>query len=91
MTVVLWLMTLIPDPHGQAALMLCEALALALVESGLLPRSKVVEAIDGVIEVKHEIAGVSESVVVSAVSISLLQAISRSIDTARVSAPVVIC
>jgi hypothetical protein len=84
-------MTLIPDPHGQAALMLCEALALVLVESGLLSRSKVVEAIDGVVEVKHEIAGVSESVVVSVASISLLQAISRSIDAGRVSAPLVIC
>ena len=80
-------MTMPPDPHGQAALMLCESLALLLVENGILPKSQVVEAIDGIIEVKEEIAGVSESVVVSIVSIGLLRNIAQSIVAAAVPEP----
>ena len=80
-------MTMTPDPHGQAALMLGESLALLLVENGILPKSQVVEAIDGLIEVKEEIAGVSESVVVSIVSIGLLQNIAQSIAVSAVPKP----
>ena len=75
-------MELTPDPHGQAALMLCESLMLLLVEEGVIRKDQAVEAIDDVIEVKQEIAGVSESVVVSVASIGLLQGVSRSIDAA---------
>jgi len=35
-----------PDPHGQVALMLCESLLHVLVEEGVVPREKVIEAID---------------------------------------------
>jgi len=80
-------MTLTPDPHGQAALMLCETLALLLVEKGVLLKSQVIEAIDGLIEVKEEVAGVSESVVVSIVSIGLLRNIAQSIAAATVPEP----
>ena len=34
------------DPHGQVALMLCESLLHVLVEEGVVPREKVIEAID---------------------------------------------
>ncbi len=71
-----------PDPHGQAALMLCEGLMLLLVEKGVIDKSRVADVIDGVIEVKQEIAGVRESVVVSVTSIALLQAVARSISAA---------
>ena len=80
-------MTLTPDPHGQAALMLSETVALLLVENGILLKSQVVDAIEGIIEVKEEIAGVSESVVVSIVSIGLLQTIAQSIAAADVPKP----
>lgn len=80
-------MTLTPDPHGQAALMLSESIALLLVENGILLKSQVVDAIEGIIEVKEEIAGVSESVVVSIVSIGLLQTIAQSIAAADVPKP----
>ena len=73
-------MTLTPDPHGQAALMLCESLALLLVEQGVISKHQVIDAIEGIIEVKREIAGTSEPVVVSIASILLLQTISRSIS-----------
>ncbi len=75
-------MTLIPDPHGQAALMLCESLAHLLIARGTLAREELVEAIDGVIEVKREIAGTSESVVVSVASIVLLRAVAQSLSAA---------
>ena len=75
-------MELTPDPHGQAALMLCESLMLLLVEEGIIRKDQAVEAINDVIEVKQEIAGVSESVVVSVASIGLLQGVARSIDAA---------
>lgn len=73
-------MTLTPDPHGQAALMLCESLALLLVEQGVISKHQVIDAIEGIIEVKREIAGTSEPVVVSIASILLLQTILRSIS-----------
>lgn len=75
-------MTLTPDPHGQAALMLCESLACLLVERDLVSAEQVTNAIEGVIEVKREIAGTSESVVVSVASITLLRAVAQSLSAA---------
>ena len=75
-------MKLTPDPHGQAALMLCESLIVLLVEEGVIDRDQAVDAIEGVIEVKQEIAGTSESVIVSVASIRLLRAVAQSISAA---------
>lgn len=75
-------MKLNPDPHGQAALLLVESLLLLLIEKGVVRKEQVVEAIDGAIEVKQEIAGASESVVVSIVSIGLLRAVAQSLSAA---------
>lgn len=75
-------MDLTPDPHGQAALMLCESLMLLLIEKGVIDKVETADLIEGVIEVKQEIAGVSESVVVSLASITLLRAVARSISAA---------
>jgi hypothetical protein len=75
-------MNLTPDPHGQAALLLCESLLFLLIEKGIIDKTQMVEAIDGVIEVKQEIAGTSESVVVSMASIGLLRAVSGSLAAA---------
>ena len=72
-----------PDPHGQAALMLCESLMLLLVEEGIIHKSQAAEAIDDVIDVKREIAGETESVVVSVTSIALLKIVAQSISAAR--------
>ena len=68
-----------PDPHGQAALMLCECMLLLLVEEGVLPRDRVLDAIADVIDVKQEIAGTSESVAVGMTSIGLLRAVAQSL------------
>jgi hypothetical protein len=75
-------MKLTPDPHGQAALMLCESLMVLLVEEGIIRKEQAVETIETVIEVKQEIAGTTESVVISMASIGLLRAVSQSISAA---------
>ena len=62
--------------------MLCESLALLLISRGTVSREEVVDAIDGVIEVRREIAGTGGGVVVSVASILLLQTISRSMAAA---------
>ncbi len=70
--------------------MLCESFALLLIEQGIVDRHQVIDAIEGVIEIKREIAGASEPVVVSVTSILLLQTIMRSISAASPpEAPVV--
>ncbi len=63
--------------------MLCESLTLLLVERGIIHKVEATEAIEGIIELKVEAAGASESVVVSLASIGLLQNIARSVDAAR--------
>jgi hypothetical protein len=70
-----------PDPHGQAALMLVESLLLLLVERGVVQKEQVTEAIAGLVEVTQEIAGTSESVVIST-SIGLLRAVAGSLAAA---------
>ena len=71
--------------------MLIESLLLLLVEQGVIQKEQVIEAIGGIIEIKQEIAGRSESVVVSMVSIGLLRAIAGSLSAAGAPAgPVVI-
>ena len=43
-----------PDPHGQVVLMFCESLLHVLVEEGVVPREKVIEAIDLVADLVRE-------------------------------------
>ena len=69
-----------PDPHGQAALMLCESLVLSLIEQGTMTKAIAVETIDNIIDVKQTIAGDTESIVVSMTSIGLLRAVSQSVS-----------
>ena len=59
--------------------MLCECMLLLLVEKGVLPKGRVLDAIAAVIDVKQEIAGTTESVVVSMASIGLLRAVAQSL------------
>ena len=67
--------------------MLCESLMLLLVERGVIDKDQAAEAIDGVIEVKREVAGKRESVVVSMASIALLRAVAQSVAAATEPAP----
>lgn len=67
--------------------MLCESLMLLLVEQGIIAKDQAADAIDGVIEVKREIAGTRESVVVSIASIALLRDVAQSVAAATEPAP----
>jgi hypothetical protein len=67
--------------------MLVESLLFLLIEGGIVRKEQVVEAIEGVVEVKQEIAGKSESVVVSMASIGLLRAVSASVSAAVAREP----
>jgi hypothetical protein len=47
-------MTVRSDPHGEIALMLCESLLHVLVEEGVFPKEKALEAIATVVELVRE-------------------------------------
>ena len=53
-----------------------------LVENGSVAKTDVLATIDGIVEIKREIAGELESVVVSMASIALLKTIARSLSVA---------
>ena len=74
-----------PDPHGQAALMLCEGLMLLLLELGIISKDDAMQTIGDVIDVKQMIAGDTESVVVSITSIGLLRGVSQSMSASPVA------
>ena len=78
-------MDIIPDPHGQAAIMLLEALMLLLLERGIISKDSATETIEDIIDVKQTIAGDTESVAVSMTSIGLLRAVSQSLSASAVS------
>ena len=50
-----------PDPHGQAALMLCESLMLLLVKEGVILKDDAIGAVGDIVDVKREIARTTES------------------------------
>ena len=74
-----------PDPHGQAALMLCEGLMLLLIEQSVITKKDAAQAVEDIIDVKQMIAGDTESVVISMTSIGLLRAVSQSMSASAVA------
>ena len=68
--------------------MLVESLLLLLIEKGVIGKENVNEAVEGLVEVKQEIAGTTESVVVSMASIGLLRGVSTSLLAASLDGPV---
>ena len=68
--------------------MLVESLLLLLIEKGVISKEDMDVTIEGLVEVKHEIAATSESVVVSMASIGLLRGVSASLLAAPLNLPV---
>ena len=66
---------------------LCERMLILLVEQGHLPKERVLDAIAGVVEVKQEIAGRTEGVVVSMTSIGLLRAVAQGLSAVTAAQP----
>ncbi len=67
--------------------MLGEGLMLLLMQKGIISGSEATELIDEIIAVKREMAGTSESVVVSLASIGLLRAVSQSVSAFNEPSP----
>ena len=68
-----------PDPHGYAAMLLCESLMITLIRNGILRQAEALEAIADVLDVKREIARSTDGVLVSIASIGLLRGVERSL------------
>ncbi|QJP12631.1 hypothetical protein G3545_02490 [Starkeya sp. ORNL1] len=68
---------------AQAALMLVESLALALVESGVLTSDKVVDAFENVVETKRRMGEESEDAMVAAKAGGLISNIVNSLRLAH--------
>jgi hypothetical protein len=69
-----------PDPHGQAAMMLCDGLILLLIEKGIIDKDRVADLIEGLVEVQQESAGVRERAEGSMTTTALLRAVGGSIS-----------
>jgi hypothetical protein len=67
-----------PDPQGRVALMLCENLFHLLVEEGVIPKAKAMEAIEGVAELIRETADTGNPASASSVAADLVEAIAKS-------------
>jgi aspartyl-tRNA(Asn)/glutamyl-tRNA(Gln) amidotransferase subunit A len=74
-----------PDPHGQAALMLCESLMITLVGNGMLAKSQALETLADAVDTRREIASSTKRVVVSIVAIGLLRGIEQSLAALAVA------
>jgi hypothetical protein len=68
-----------PDPHGQAALMLCESLLYLLVEGGVIGKERAAEAIDAIIDLQREMIDNDEAADASRTALGLLQSIAQSL------------
>jgi len=69
--------------HGQAALMLVESVLLVLIETGIVAKEQMVEAIEAVISSKRDLAEEEERRAVSEAAIGLLSGIANSLRAAR--------
>jgi hypothetical protein len=71
------------DATAQAALMLVESLALALVENGVLTSDEVVDAFENVVDTKRRMGEESEDATVAAKAGGLISNIVNSLRLAR--------
>jgi hypothetical protein len=77
-----------PDPlkihlaEAEGAIMLLNALMLVLVEHGVVPVDKMIEAIDIVIETKRNAIGAGQHPEISEIAIGILAALATSISVA---------
>ena len=67
-----------PDPGGQVSLMLCESILHLLVEEGVIPKAKALEAINGVVELVREIDQTGKRPAANRSATSHIEAIAES-------------
>lgn len=80
---------LVTHATAQAALMLVESLALALIENGILDREEVVDAFENVVETKRRLGAESEDTAVAAKAVGLVNIIVNSLRLAGDRRPAV--
>ncbi len=73
--------------EGQAALWLSESLILALINSGIMDKDRMLEAVDVVIDAKRAMAISGKEAGIATASIALLASISASIAAAQEKTP----
>ena len=66
------------DPQGRVALMLCESVLHVLVEEGVLTKTKVIEAIETVLELTRDAAEAAPLENMNQAAVSLVEAIAKS-------------
>ncbi len=73
--------------EGQAALWLSESLILALINSGIMDKDRMLEAVDVVIDAKREMAISGKEAGIATASIALLASISASVAAVQEKTP----
>lgn len=68
--------------EGEAALMLVESLAIALVEQDLLSREQMADVIETVIETKRRSGGDTEHAAISDAALGILSTLANSVSAA---------
>ena len=66
------------DPQGRVTLMLCESLFHVLVEEGVITKAKVMEALEGIVELTREMADSGNPAVAGGDAADLVEAIATS-------------
>jgi hypothetical protein len=67
-----------PDPAGQVSLILCESILHLLVEEGVIPKAKALEAINGVVELVRKIDQTDKHPAANRSATSHIEAIAQS-------------
>jgi hypothetical protein len=64
-----------PDPDGQVSLMLCESILHVLLEEGVISKARVLDAINGVVELARESDEIGQRRSTSRSAVQLIEAI----------------
>ena len=72
-----------PDPDGQVSLMLCESILHVLLEEGVISKARVLDAINGVVELARESDEIGQRRSTSRSAVQLIEAIDNVEDFRR--------
>jgi hypothetical protein len=67
-----------PDPDGQVSLMLCESILHVLLEEGVISKARVLDAINGVVELARESDEIGQRRSTSRSAVQVIEAIAHT-------------
>jgi hypothetical protein len=67
-----------PDPDGQVSLMLCESILHILLEEGVTSKARVLDAVNGVVELARESDEIGQRPPASRSAVQLIEAIAQT-------------